>query len=56
MSKTYTVDEIVEMIMSAEISIPVERFFREDGSHTTKHEYGLVLLDELCKEIKRKHR
>ena len=49
--------EVREQIISyiendAEIAIPIERFFNEDGSHITKKEYGKVLLEILCEELR----
>ena len=38
----------------AEILIPVERFFDENGNHLTKKQYGLVLLEFLCQELEEK--
>lgn len=35
----------------AEILIPAERFFDEEGNHLTKKQYGLVLLEFLCEEL-----
>lgn len=40
----------------AEIPIPIKRFFNEDGSHITKKEYGKVLLEILCVELREKFR
>jgi len=36
----------------AEISIPIERFFDILGNHITKKEYGKILLEILCKELR----
>lgn len=38
----------------AEIAIPIERLFK-DGNHITKKEYGLVLIEFLCKELRDKY-
>ena len=38
----------------AEILIPAERFFDEEGNHLTKKQYGLVLLEFLCEELEEK--
>ena len=38
----------------AECTIPIERFFNEDGSHITKKKYGLILLEILCEELRSK--
>lgn len=36
----------------AEIAIPIERFFDITGAHITKKEYGKVLLEILCEELR----
>ena len=36
----------------AEIAIPIERFFDALGNHITKKEYGKILLEILCKELR----
>lgn len=51
----YTIDEIEKMIMDAEILIPIECFFDKNGQHITKKEYGIILLKQLCKELKENH-
>lgn len=51
----YSIQEIVEMIMNAQIAIPIEKFFDKEGNHITKKEYGHVLLEELCEELKEKY-
>jgi hypothetical protein len=48
----YTIDEIIGFINQEELTIPIEKFFREDGSHITKKEYGIVVLNELCIALK----
>jgi hypothetical protein len=53
--KKYSIDDVIKMIMGAEIAIPIDRFFTENGGHITKQEYGLVLLEVLCKELKEKY-
>jgi len=37
-----------------ECAIPIEAMFKEDGSHITKGEYGIVLLKTLCNELRTK--
>lgn len=49
--------EVREQIISyiendAEIAIPIDRFFNEDGSHITKKQYGKILLEVLCQELR----
>jgi hypothetical protein len=45
-------NEIINYIKhDAEIPIPIERFFK-DGESITKKEYGLVLLESLCLELR----
>lgn len=36
----------------AEIAIPIERFFNKDGNAITKKEYGKILLEILCVELR----
>lgn len=46
-------EEIISYIENdAEIMIPIERFFNPDGSHITKKEYGKVVLEILCVELR----
>ena len=50
-----TAKNIIDYIKNdAEILIPVERFFDENGNHLTKKQYGLVLLEFLCEELEEK--
>lgn len=50
-----TAKAIIEYIKNdAEIMIPAERFFNEDGTHLTKKQYGLTLLEFLCEELEEK--
>lgn len=45
--------QVIEYIeKDAEIAIPVGRFFNEDSSHISKKEYGKILLEILCKELR----
>jgi len=53
--KTFTIDEVIKMINSCPIEIPIERFFDITGNHITKKEYGHILLEILCKELKEKY-
>lgn len=49
------IKEIINYIENdAEILIPVEDFFKPDGSHITKNEYGKVLLKYLVIELRDK--
>lgn len=52
--KKYNMNEIVEMISTAEIAIPIEKF-TENGSAITKKRYGLILLEHLCEELREKY-
>ena len=36
----------------AEIPIPIDEMFNEDGNHITKKEYGKVLLKHLVEELR----
>jgi len=36
----------------AEIAMPIDEFFNEDGTHITKKQYGKVLLKYLVKELR----
>lgn len=36
----------------AEIAMPIDEFFNEDGTHITKKQYGKVLLKCLVKELR----
>lgn len=50
-----TIKDVIDYIKNdAEIAIPIERLMNEDGSHLTKRDYGLVLLDVLCEELRKK--
>lgn len=56
-NKITSISEVREQIINyiendAEILIPIERFFNEDGSHISKKEYGKVLLEFLCEELR----
>jgi hypothetical protein len=45
--------DVIEYIENrAEIAIPVERSFDVLGNHITKKEYGKILLEILCKELR----
>lgn len=49
------VDEIINYITKeSEIPIPVNRFFHADGTHITQKEYGIILLEILCDELRNK--
>lgn len=48
-------NEIIDYIENdAEIAIPAERFFNDDGTHITKKKYGHILLEILCQELREK--
>jgi len=50
-----TVEEIISYIENdAEILIPIERFFDENGNHITKKQYGHILIKILCKKLREK--
>ena len=50
-----TPESIINYIESeAEIAIPITRFSNEDGSNVTKKEYGLILIEILCAELRAK--
>lgn len=52
MDKDKLVREIVDFIKNdAQILIPIESFFDENGQHITKKQYGIVMLNVLCDEI-----
>ena len=49
-----SVEEVIKYIENdSEIAIPIDRFFI-DGNHITKKEYGLIVLEILCKELRNK--
>lgn len=49
------VEDIIKYIENdAEIAIPINDFFNEDGSHITKKQYGHILLKYLCIELREK--
>lgn len=52
--KTVTIDEVISYIQDTELPIPIEKFFNPDGTHITKKQYGKVLLEQLCEELKTK--
>jgi len=45
-------ESVISYIQEAELPIPIEAFFNEDGSGITKRQYGKVLLNKLCEELK----
>lgn len=50
-----TITEVINYIENdAEIPIPINKMFNEEGGHITKKQYGLVLLKQLCVELKNK--
>lgn len=49
------IEDVVEYIKNdSEIAIPLSRLFNDDGSHITKKQYGLIVLEILCEELKNK--
>ena len=50
-------EKVIEWILDQEIPIPIERLFIKrtptdwENRHVTKHEYGVILLEELCKKM-----
>ena len=46
--------EVIGLIKECELLIPIERFFNEDGTHITKKQYGLILLEILEKQLEEK--
>jgi hypothetical protein len=48
-----SVEQVMEILQSADIMVPIERFFK-DGEHITKKEYGQVVHELLCKEVRSK--
>lgn len=51
-TNTNTIIDYIEN--DAEIAIPIERLIHKDGSSLTKKEYGKVLLEILCEELREK--
>lgn len=50
-----TLGSIINYIENeAEIGIPIDFFFNEDGSNITKKKYGHILLKVLCEELREK--
>jgi hypothetical protein len=49
------IEEILEFIENAPLPIPIDRFFDENGNHITKREYGHILLETLCVELRKKY-
>lgn len=54
-SNNKTVEEIISYIENdSKIMIPINRFFDENGDHITKKQYGHILIEILCKELREK--
>lgn len=53
--KNLNIDTVINDIKTMEIPIPVERFFDEFGNHVTKKEYGRILIEILCDQLKEKY-
>ena len=52
-SVRYSAEDVIKYIENdAEIAIPIDRFFDALGNHITKKEYGKILLEILCKELR----
>ncbi len=50
-----TIEDVINYIQhDAEIAIPIGRLSYKDGSRLTKRDYGLVLLEILCEELRGK--
>lgn len=47
--KLKMIDEIEQM----EIGIPIDRFTDDKGNHITKREYGRILIQEMCKQLRK---
>lgn len=47
-------EEIIQYIEQLEIPIPIERFFDDEGNHITKKEYGWILIEIMCKILRKK--
>ena len=45
-------EALIEEIQNTEILIPVERLFDKKGRHITKKEYGKILIELLCEQLK----
>ena len=55
LKKMTTPEEIIDYIQNdSQCEIPMDRMFNEDGTHITKKQYGLVLLEVLCEELRDK--
>jgi len=52
--RVYSIQEIIEFIQQEELPISIEKFFNEDGSHITKKQYGIIVINELCEVLKNK--
>ncbi len=47
------IEDIISYIENdSECLMPIDRMFNEDGSNITKKEYGHVLLEVLCEELR----
>lgn len=50
-----SIEDVISYIKNdAEIAVPIERLFDKEGNHITKKEYGLIILEILCEELKKK--
>ena len=45
-------EALINEIQNMEILIPVERLFDKKGRHITKKEYGKILIELLCEQLK----
>lgn len=46
--------DIINYMEEADIPIPIESFFNEDGTHITKKKYSKILITTLVKDLKEK--
>lgn len=47
--------EMIDHIEQAEVGIPIDMFFNDDGSHITKRQYGAILIKILCSDLREKY-
>ena len=49
-----SVEEVISFMKQEELLIDIHKFFREDGSHITKKEYGILVINEMIESLKNK--
>lgn len=55
-ASSISVEEIINYIENdAEVAIPIDKFLNDKGEHLTKKEYGKILIETLCQELKDKY-